>query len=90
MDGHFSILALWSLCSESVGEWNFEILVKDSNIGGQNPYLRFSFQVRYVNFVWKMRRRRRQKGLLNEGNEGEVAYMEKNEKKFITHLKFHH
>ena len=31
MGGQFSILALWNLCSESVGAWNFEILVKDSD-----------------------------------------------------------
>ena len=34
--------------------------------------------------------RGRQKALLNEGDEGEVAYMEKNEEKFMTHLQFHH
>ena len=33
--------------------------------------------------------RGRQKALLNEGDEGEVAYMEKkNEEEFMTHLKF--
>ena len=34
MGGQFSILALWNLCSESVGAWNFEILVEDSDTGG--------------------------------------------------------
>ena len=33
--------------------------------------------------------RERQKALLNEGDEGEVAYVEKNEEKFMIHLKFH-
>ena len=31
----------------------------------------------------------RQKALLNKGDEGEVAYIGKNEEKFMTHLKFH-
>ena len=31
MGAQFSILALWNLCSESVGAWNFEILVEDSD-----------------------------------------------------------
>ena len=34
MGGHFSILILWNLSSESVGAWNFEILVEDSDTGG--------------------------------------------------------
>ena len=34
--------------------------------------------------------RGKQKALLNEGDKGEVAYMEKNEEKFTNHLKFHH
>ena len=31
-----------------------------------------------------------QKALLDEENEGEVAYIEKNKEKFMTHSKFHH
>ena len=34
MGGQFSILALWNLCSEAVGAWNFEILVEDSDTAG--------------------------------------------------------
>ena len=34
MGGQFSIFTLWSLCLESVGAWNFEILVEDSDTGG--------------------------------------------------------
>ena len=34
MGAQFSILALWNLCSESVGAWNFEILVEDSDTDG--------------------------------------------------------
>ena len=34
--------------------------------------------------------RGRQKALLNEGDNGEEAYMEKNEEKFMIHLKAHH
>ena len=32
----------------------------------------------------------RQKALSNEGNEGEVAYTEKNKEKFMNQIKFHH
>ena len=45
----FSIPLLWTLLSESVGPWNFEILVKDSNTGSvssipvKEEYL-FTFQ----------------------------------------------
>ena len=79
-----------------MGAWNFEVLVEDSNTGGSSSiavwiesYLQFSFQFRYVNSVWKTMRGGRE-ALLNKGDEGEVAYMEKNEEKFMTHLKFHH
>ena len=96
MGGQFSILAVWNLCSESVGAWNFEILVKDSDtrvpstiIVRIESLLRFSFLFRYANFVW-ITMRGRQKALLNEVDEGEVSYMEKNEEKFMTYLKFHH
>ena len=34
MGGQFLILTLWNLSSESVGAWNFEILVEDSDTGG--------------------------------------------------------
>ena len=34
--------------------------------------------------------RGRQKALSKEGDKREIAYMEKNEEKFMTHLKFNH
>ena len=95
MGGQFSILALWTLCSESAGAWNFEILVEDSDTGGPSSIavriecLRLSFQFQYVNFVWKTMMGR-QKALLNKRDEGEAAYLEKNEEKFMTHLKLYH
>ena len=33
MCSQFSIVALWNLCSESMGAWNFEIIVEDSDDG---------------------------------------------------------
>ena len=36
MGAQFSILALWNLCSESVGAWNFEILIEDFDTGGSS------------------------------------------------------
>ena len=34
MGSQFLIPALWNLCLESVGAWNLEILLEDSDTGG--------------------------------------------------------
>ena len=82
----FPILALWNLYSESAGTWNFEILVEDSDTGSPSlisvqieSLFTIFVQFRYVNFVWKTMRGK-QKALLNEEDQGEVAYMDKMKK----------
>ena len=78
------------------GAWNFDILIHDSDTGSPSSVdvrieslITILFQFQYVNFVWKTMRGR-QKPLLNEGDEGQVVYMEKKWRKIMTHLKFHH
>ena len=49
---------MWNLCSESVGTWNVQILVEDSDTGGMSSITiqiecLFAFQFWYVNFVYK-------------------------------------
>ena len=46
----FSVLALWNLGSESVGGWNLETLVEDSDLGGVSLIIAYFW---YANFVWK-------------------------------------
>ena len=79
-----------------MGAWNFEILVEDSDTSGPSSIavrmeslFTIFVPIPICNFVWKTMRGR-QKALLNEMDEGEVPYTEKNEEKFMTNLKFHH
>ena len=77
-----------------MGAWNFEILVEDSDNGGPSSIAvqrecLFTIFIPICELCLK-NDEGRQKALLNEGDEGEVTYMEKSEEKLMTHLKFHH
>ena len=92
MGGQFSILALWNLCSESVEAWNFEILVRNSDTSGPSSItvrIESSFTIFFLIPICNLCLKNdegSQKALSNEGDEGKVAYIEKNFKK----IKFHH
>ena len=88
MGGQFLILALWNLCSESVGAWNFEILVEDSNTDGPSSIavLReclFTIFIPICELCLKNDEGEAE-SIIKWGDEGKVAYMEKMKKKLWT------
>ena len=95
MGGQFPILALWNLYSESVGTWNFEILVEDSDTGSPS-LIAVRIESLFTIFVpiptCKLCMKNDEgeaESVIKWGGSWGSSLHGKNEEKFMTHLKFY-
>ena len=96
MGGQSSILALWNLCSESMGAWNFQILVENFDTGGPSS-IAFRIESLFTIFVpiqiCKLCLKNDEteaESIIKWGGWGGSSLHGKNEEKFMAHLKFNH
>ena len=92
-NSQFLILASWNLYSESVEAWNFEILVEDSNTGGLSS-IAVRIESWFTIFIpipicelCLKNDVEEAESIIEWGDEGKVAYMEKKLRKIYDPFK---